>query len=196
MAGAEANQGGIQIRVVDREVLDTLDRIDRVAERPGAIMAAIAGYMVTAVQRHFETETGPDGRWAPLSPRTAARRIGRGRRGTENMLRVTNRLYSSITGEATDTSAAVGTNVAYAAAQFLGATIKMPAREQDIHLGRTNRGKRFVRASARRKETMRVSIGAHTIVIPARQALYLDDEDRAEILRIVEDGFRKEAVRP
>jgi phage virion morphogenesis protein len=186
---------GIQLRVVDQEVLATLDRIERVAARPAAIMSEIAAYMVTAVQRHFEREMGPDGKWAPLSPRTAAKRIGRRQRGTANILRVTKRLYSSITGESTDTTAAVGTNVAYAAPQFLGAKIDIPAREQDIHLGRTNRGRRFVRASAKRKETKRVQIGAHTITIPARQALYLTEEDRAEIIQIVEDGFRAEADR-
>lgn len=184
---------GIQLRVVDREVLETLDRIERLADKPAPIMSAIAGYMVTAVQQHFETETGPDGKWQPLSPRTAARRIGRRQRGTANILRVSNRLYSSITGESTDTEAMVGSNLAYAAAQFLGAAIKMPAREQDIHLGRTNRGRRFVKASAKRKETRRVQVGEHVITIPARQALYLNDDDRAEIVNIVEDGFRKEA---
>lgn len=192
MTGTD-NLGGIQLRVVDQEVLATLDRIERVAEHPAAIMSEIAAFLVTTVQRHFETETGPDGKWAPLSPRTAAKRIGRRRRGTANILRVTHRLYSSITGESTDNTAAVGTNVAYAAAQFLGAKINIPAREQDIHLGRTNRGRRFVRAAAKRKETMRVEVGAHTITIPARQALYLTDEDGAEIVRIVEHGFRAEA---
>ncbi|TIV69445.1 MAG: hypothetical protein E5V89_18745, partial [Mesorhizobium sp.] len=71
--------------------------------------------------------------------------------------------------------------------------VKIPAREQDIHLGRTNRGKRFVKASAKRKETKHVTIGAHTITIPARPYLYLDDEDEAEIREIVEDAFRAEA---
>lgn len=184
---------GIQLRVVDRDILATLDRIERLADRPAPIMSAISGYMVTAGQRHIETETGPNGRWQDLSSRTAAKRIGRRRRGSANMLRVTNRLYSSLTGEATDTTAAVGTNLDYAAPQFLGATINMPAREQDIHLGPSNRGRRFVKASAKRKETKRVKIGAHTVTIPARNALYLSDQDKAEILAIVEDGFRAEA---
>jgi hypothetical protein len=36
-------------------------------------------------------------------------------------------------------------------------------------------------------------IGAHTITIPARQALYLNEADRAEILHVAEDAFRAEA---
>ncbi|WP_190237917.1 phage virion morphogenesis protein [Mesorhizobium sp. M2A.F.Ca.ET.015.02.1.1] len=171
----------------------TLDRIERLAANPAAIMSEIASFLVTRTQRHFQTETGPDGKWQPLSPRTAARRIGRRQRGNAHILRDTGRLYQSITGEASDTEASVGTNVLYAAIHQLGGEVKIPAREQDIHLGRTNRGRRFVKASAKRKETMRVTIGAHAIEIPARPFLYLDDEDEAEIQRIVEDAFRAEA---
>jgi hypothetical protein len=41
---------------------------------------------------------------------------------------------------------------------------------------------------------MRVSIGEHTITIPAPPFLYLNDEPiEAEIERIVEDAFRAEA---
>lgn len=184
---------GIQLRVIDETVLATLDRVEQLTEHPAPIMSAIASFLVTATQRHFERESGPDGKWQPLSPRTAAQRIGRRRRGTANILRVTNRLYSSITGESSDTEAAVGTNLLYAAVQQLGGTINIPAREQDIHLGRTNRGKRFVKASAKRKETMRVQISAHTITIPARPYLYVTDEEGAEIIRTAEDAIRAEA---
>lgn len=187
---------GIQIRVFDQAVLDTLASVDRVAVAPEAIMSAIAAYLVTSTQRHFERETGPDGKWRPLSPRTAAKRIGRRRRGTANILRVTNRLYSSITGEATATEAVVGTNLVYAAIQQLGGDIQMGERQQAINLSTGKGRKRFVKASAKRKETRNVTVGAHTVVIPARPYLYLDDEDRAEILRIAEDGFRAEAGVP
>jgi phage gpG-like protein len=112
---------GIQLRVVDEAVMATLDRIERLATNPAAIMSAIATFLVSRTQRHFQTETGPDGKWQPLSPRTAARRIGRRQRGTAHILRDTNRLYSSITGEASDTEASVGTNVLYAAIQFSSA---------------------------------------------------------------------------
>ncbi|CDX19692.1 Mu-like prophage protein [Mesorhizobium sp. ORS 3359] len=184
---------GIQLRVVDQAVMATLDRIERLATNPAAIMAEIASFLVSRTQRHFQTETGPDGKWQPLSPRTAARRIGSRQRGNAHILRDTGRLYQSIVGESSDTEASVGTNVLYAAIHQLGGEVKIPEREQDIHLGRTNRGKRFVKASAKRKETMRVTIGAHTIEIPARPFLYLDKEDEAEIKHIVENAFRAEA---
>lgn len=184
---------GIQLRLVDEAVMATLDRIERLAENPGEIMASIASFLVSRTQRHFQTETGPGGKWQPLSPRTAAKRTGRRRRGTEHILRDTTRLYSSITGESSDTEAAVGTNLIYGAIHQLGGEVKIPAREQDLHFGKTNRGRRFVKASRKRKETVRVSIGAHTITIPARPYLYLDTDDQAEILHIAEDAFRAEA---
>lgn len=187
---------GIRLTVTDAEILATLDRVDRVAADPGAIMSDIAGYMVTATQRHIERERGPDGGWPRLSPRTAAKRIGRRRRGYANMLRVTGRLYASIVGEATSTEAIVGTNAVQAAILQLGGTIKMQPREQDIHLARTNRGWRFARAAAKRKVTRRVKVGAHSVTIPAREYLYVDRLDRDEIGRIAAEGFRRETGLP
>lgn len=185
---------GIVYRVDDSALLERLAAVDRVAANPGAIMEALAAYMVTAGERHIERETGPDGQpWPELSPRTAARRVGRRLRGTENMLRVSGRLYGSMTAQSTSTEAIAGTDLDYAAAQHEGATITMPAREQDIHLGRTNRGRRFVRAAAKRKQTLRVKVGAHTITIPPRPWLYLDADERTEMLEIAADGFRGEA---
>lgn len=184
---------GIQIRVTSETISKTLDAIERVAENPLPIMRDISVYMVQRGQRHIETETGPDGKWPRLSPRTAAKRVGRKLRGTGHILRVSGRLYSSITGEASATEAIAGSNAVYAAVQQLGGTVNIPERQQEIHLGKTNRGKRFVKASAKRKETRSVTIGAHTVTIPARGYLYLDEQDFAEIERIASDGFRREA---
>lgn len=184
---------GVQIRVDDRQAIETIDRVVRVAENPAAIMADIEAYLVFSTQRHIETERGPDGPWPRLSPRTANKRIGRRRRGYDHMLRVSNRLYSSITGDSGADFAAVGTNVIYGGVHQFGAVIDMPERQQDVHLS-TGRGRRrFVSAARKRKETRRVSIGAHQVSIPARPFLYLDETDRAEIERIAEDGLRREA---
>ncbi|RWC58919.1 phage virion morphogenesis protein [Mesorhizobium sp.] len=185
---------GIKLALNDQAVLDRLAQLTRAADNPQRAMEAIGAYMVTASQRRFQRETGPDGqKWQRLSPRTAQRRIGRAQRGYEHILRVKNRLYSSIVYEAEPDRVEIGTGVAYAAAQQLGAEIKIPAREQDVHLGQTNRGKRFVKASRKRKETMRVKIGAHTITLPARPYLGVDQADQAEILAIAEDFLRSEA---
>ncbi|TPJ83846.1 hypothetical protein FJ937_16525 [Mesorhizobium sp. B2-4-4] len=185
---------GIKLVLDDKAVLDRLGQLSRAAENPAAAMEAIGLYLVSATQGRFQRETGPDGRkWQRLSPRTANKRVGRSQRGYEHILRVKNRLYSSIVYDAEPNRVEVGTGVAYAAAQQLGARINIPAREQDIHLGDTNRGKRFVKASRKRKHTQRVKIGAHTITIPARPYLGVDADDQAEILAIVGDFLRTEA---
>lgn len=185
---------GIKLVLDDKAVLARLDQLARAADNPAGAMEAIGQYMVSATQRRFQRETGPDGqKWQRLSPRTANRRTGRSQRGYEHILRVKNRLYSSIVYDAKPEQVEVGTGIAYAAAQQLGAEIKIPAREQDIHLGKTNRGSRFVKASRKRKQTQRVKIGAHTIAIPARPYLGVDADDQAEILAIVEDFLRTEA---
>lgn len=184
---------GIRIVITDQEIGARLDAIDRVAADPSAIMSAIAGYMVTAAERHIQRETGPEGgKWPRLSPRTAATRIGRRRRGHEHILRRSGQLYKSLTAESGTDYAAAGTNVIYAGTHHFGASIERAARKQTVNLS-TGRGRRrFVSASAKRKETLRVSVGPHTITIPARPYLYLNDQDRAEILNIAADGLRRE----
>lgn len=184
---------GITLTVTDEQVMAALARLDRAADDQSPIMAEIAGYLVTATKRHIERERGPDGPWPKLSPRTANRRVtARRRRGYENMLRVSNRLYSSITGESDARSARAGTNVPYAAAQQLGASIDMPEREQTIHLS-TGKRRRFTRPGAKRSEARTVKVGAHTVRIPARPYLYLDAQDVAEIERIATEGLARQA---
>lgn len=185
---------GVRITIDDEAVNAALSRIEAAGRDTRPLMEAITGAMLFSVQRRFETETDPDGTpWAPLRPRTAARRI-RGRpRGTEHMLRVTNRLYSSITGEATDTQSTVGTNLAYAAAHQAGATIRRPARSATVRLRKVGGRTRFARRSHKRARDVDVTIGAHTIVIPARPYLGFSEDDRAEIGAIIEEHFGEAA---
>ncbi len=187
---------GVQIRVDEGNASATLSRVIGVAQNPAAVMSAIAGYLVTSTQRHFEKEKGPTGRWPALSPRTAEKRIGKRRRGTANMLRVSGRLYSSIVGESDQTEARVGTNVVYAAIHQFGGAIDMHARSQQAHFSTGKGRKKFVKASAKRKTSRWITIGAHQVKIPARPFLYLDDQDAKEIEQIAEDAFRAEAAQP
>lgn len=181
---------GFRISLDSDAVLDQLDRIDAVAASPDMVMSAIAGAMVTAAQRHIETETGPDGRWPALSPRTVNARRGRsGRRGPDNMLRVKGRLYASIVGESSATEAVVGTNAIQAAILQFGGTVKIPERQQDINLSLGKGRRRFVKASAKRKETRRVTVGAHGVTIPARPYIYLSEADVAGIVATAAEAF-------
>jgi phage virion morphogenesis protein len=190
---------GVQIQVDDQAVLATLSAAQRALANPAPIMAAIAPYLMFSTQRHIETERGPEGPWPRLSPRTANRRIGGRRRGFENMLRATNRLYSSITGDSGPDYAAVGSNLAYARIQQLGGTIDMPERHQTIYQNYDARKDRFdARFRAKRKSNFArdVKVGAHQVTVPARPYLYIDQTDRDEIERIAADVIRAEAALP
>ena len=187
----------VSFQIDDKELLDKLNLLAASSERPQAMMHAIGAAMVQSTQRRFEREMGPDGRpWPKLSPRTANKRLGRGRRGYAHMLRVTGRLYQSISYQADGVSVAWGTNVVYGPIHQLGGTIDMPARSQRIYLRKIRKGgktrNRFGKASHKTAEPRDVNVGPHTINIPARPYLGLSAADREEIIATAVDFYRKE----
>lgn len=187
---------GVQIRMEDEAVNAAIERVAKAGGDTGALMDEFAGAMLYAVERRFETETDPQGRpWAPLSPRTAAKRVRGRKRGREHTLRVSGLLYQSITGEASSREAAVGTNLVYAAIHHKGGTIGIPERSATvIHQIRGRQGEqrlgRFAKRRSKRAMARDVAIGAHSITIPARPYLGFSDEDRARLLEIAERHFR------
>lgn len=80
------------------------------------LMEAIGGEVENQVKRRIHTEAGaPSGEaWPKLSPRYAARKKG------GSLLQAEGYLLKSIVHEATDDSAAVGTNKPYAATHQFG----------------------------------------------------------------------------
>jgi len=184
---------GVQIRVRDAEVQATLSAAQRIVENTAPIMAAIAPYLVFSTQRHIETEQGPTERWDELSPRTAKQRIGNRLRGYENILRVSGRLYASITGDSGLDYAAVGSNLAYAKIHQLGGTVDMPERTQTIYQNYDARKDRFdARFRSKKKSNFarEVKVGSHQVDIPARPYLYIDQTDREEIEQTAVDVIR------
>lgn len=186
---------GVSFIIRDEEVDRGLGGAAAAGRDTAPLMEAIAGHLLFSSQRRFETETGPDGKkWAPLRPRTANRRIGRGRqRGTEHILRVSARLYQSLTADAGPTEATVGTNLVYARPHQLGATIERAARRQTIRLRKVKGRTQFARKAHKRAREMEVSVKAHTITIPARPYLGFSAEDKAAIQQIVKD-FTEQSV--
>ena len=192
---------GVRITIDDDGVNAVLARVERAGVDTQPLMEEIAAAMLLSTQRRFETQTDPDGTpWQRLQPRTAARRVNRKgiRRGFDNILRVSNRLYSSITGEASANQAAVGTNVVYGAAHQFGAQISKPGRAATvIHEVHGRKGEkrlgRFSRRDRHRAIERDVTIGAHTVTIPARPWLGFSREDRDEIRAIVQDFYEAAA---
>lgn len=193
---------GIRVDVDDAQVRRALD----VAAAAGADMTrlhrAIAGHVLLTTQRRFERETGPGGvKWPAFAASTLARMSAR-RRADPKLLRDSVRLYDSLMPFSDSGSAAVGTNVVYAAIHQFGGDISQAARSQQVHVRdaavgaattkdgrRVGSKRRFASAKSRAKSrrTEWVTLPERTIRIPARPYLGIDEVDRAEILRIVAD---------
>lgn len=184
---------GASIIVDDAVVLEAIDDLARRADDRWPLMSSIGGYLVTAAQRRIERETGPgDVKWGRLSPRTANKRVNGRARGYDHMLRVSGRLYGSLTSASDNDSAEAGTNAVYAGPQQFGAEIVQHARSQRIyrfHDKRTDRIDYRFRSRSRSNFESWATIGEHKVTIPARPFLGFDDVDRGEVIQIVADYY-------
>lgn len=190
---------GVSFSLDDKTALEGLARLKRAAGDLQGAMHALGGHFVFSTQRNIETETAPDGqKWRPLSPRTAERRIGRGRgarmRGYGHILRVTARLYQSVSYQVLSDGVEWGSNLVYARIHQLGGDIDMPARQATVYLKNIRRrGNRFVRFNTRGAESRIASIRGHCIHNPARAFLGISAYDRQEVPNIIADHLRREA---
>lgn len=189
---------GVSFSLDDKEAQGALAQLERAAANPEGAYHAIGAHFVFSTQRNIEQETAPDGqKWRPLSPRTAAKRIGRGRsarqRGFNHILRVTARLYQSISYTVVPGGVEWGSNLVYARIHQLGGTIDMKPRAGTVSMRNIrNKGNRFVRAGSKGAATRAVQIRGHKIHIPARSYLGLSAYDRQAVPEIVADHLRQE----
>ncbi|MBJ3783413.1 phage virion morphogenesis protein [Devosia sediminis] len=190
---------GVSFSLDDKEAQEALAQLERAAANPEGAYHAIGAHFVFSTQRNIEQETAPDGqKWRPLSPRTAAKRIGRGRaarrRGYNHILRVTARLYQSISYGVVPSGVEWGSNLVYARIHQLGGTIDMKPRTGTVSMRNIRkRGNRFVRAGSKGAESRVVQIRGHQVRIPARPFLGISAYDRQAIPEIVADHLRQEA---
>jgi len=181
------------LTIEDLVVNQALARVEAAGGDTSALMAEISGAMLFSVQRRFETETSPEGAaWPRHHPRTAKARAKRSRKNeavTPKLLRDSNRLYSSIVAEASDTEAATGTNLVYAGIHQTGGTITQYAQSRKVRFRKVGRKVQFAKKAHKRVFEKPVTFGTRTIAIPARPYLGFSDEDRADILAIAEAHF-------
>ncbi|MBO0346040.1 phage virion morphogenesis protein [Roseibium sp. CAU 1637] len=186
------------ITIEDAQINAALSRVAEAGGETGALMNEIQAAMLFSVQRRFETESAPDGTpWQRHAPRTAkarAKRKTHGRSGgtgpiTPKLLRETNRLYKSISGEATKTEASVGTNLVYAAIHQTGGTVTQYPQSRKVKFRKVGTQTLFAKKAHKRAFEKPVTFGERTIVIPARPYLGFSDEDRATILVIAENHY-------
>lgn len=153
----------------------------RLADARG-MWAQVGASLVTSTQRRFEESRAPDGSIWPPSLRVLAH-------GGKTLID-TARLMQSITFNAFDDGVEVGTNVVYAAIHQFGGQITVPERQQTLHFKtskRTGQKLQGFRKAGKADVHVATTIPAHSVTIPARPFLGLDDDDDREIMAIAAD---------
>lgn len=175
---------GASISLSD-ELQPVISAIGVTVQHPGRLTEAWAAYMLYSTQRRFQTETGPDGvKWKPLARRTTLAKVRGRRRGASNMLRVTTRLYSSLTTYSDELEAAVGTNLIYAGPHQFGGEITQYARSQRTSFKKVRGRLRFAKRGSRGSTERNITIGEHIVRIPARPYLGFSADDQARLVEI------------
>ncbi|SOZ12075.1 phage virion morphogenesis protein [Cupriavidus taiwanensis] len=161
------------------------------SKRP--VMRRVAGVMADAVEENFAQQGRP--KWLGLAPAT------RKRRGDGKILEDSGRLASSIVSQVDSDSAAVGTNVRYAAIHQFGGEITRAAHSGWVRLrtdargnllrqgekGRASRLAVFAKDSHKRVRTVRFTTDGSKVKIPARPFLALTQADADNIEQTVSD---------
>jgi len=166
----------ITVEIDTAEVRDVFARLSRLVRDFRPVMEEIGSYLVSSTLIRFEDQKGPDGR--PWKPSERARRQG------GQTLRDTGRLMQSITYRASRRQVEVGTNVIYAPVHQFGAEIR-PVRAKWLRFpepgtdpDRADRDNPHWRFAKR-------------VYIPPRPFLGVDDDDRAEVVAIVEGAIER-----
>lgn len=172
----------IEARIDDRDVTRTLGRLARKVSDLRPIMRVISGVMLDAVHENFEQQGRPNP-WK--KSKRASQTSGR-------TLQDTNRLYRSILAQSDSTSARVGTNVAYAAAQHFGFKGRVTARVAAHRRKQASRDQK----QGRKKTASGVSfVRAHTRTVnmnlPSRPFLVLADDDTRRIVERMKSYLEK-----
>ncbi len=180
----------IEVETDDAALQASFRRLTATLDDLRPVMDEIGQSLVASVIDRFERERGPGGGpWKPSA------RATRGKRGRGQTLTDTGRLRASITHRAGRDAVEVGTNVAYAAIHQFGGQIERRARNQVLAFRARGGGFASRKSTrARKAGAVRVAfaqIGAHSIDMPARPFLGIDEDDRASILRIVSRAIER-----
>ena len=141
----------------------------------------IAEYLHQSTDSRARRQVGPDGSpWAPLSPRTLARKKG------NKTLREGGALLDTLRHQVAGDELQFGTDRPYGAIHQFGGKIEHAARSQQVYFKEKGGvvGNRFVKKS-KSNFAQWVSHGARTTQMPARPYLGLSAEDETEVLEIV-----------
>ncbi|MBK5005279.1 phage virion morphogenesis protein [Pseudomonas sp. S32] len=163
--------------------------LELLVERLGSLRTPlndIAEYLHISTDSRARRQIAPDGSpWAPLSPRTLARKKG------TKILRDSGALLDTLRHQVSDDGLDFGTDRPYGAIHQDGGKIEHAARSQQVYFKEKGGvvGNRFVKKS-KSNFAQWVTHGARSVEMPARPYLGLSSEDEAEILEIVSDYLK------
>lgn len=190
--------GNGPIEVDDKGVVNLLNELKARMSDLTPVMGAIGQRIQSSVQQNFEVGgrwsgivksfLGGSAKWKELKPATKKRKA---KAGKEKTLIMSGILKNSISSTVTPDSVTVGTNVPYGAIHQFGGDIYVGARtvktrhrtDAKGNLLRQDGFKNLVKfASAKHKRVKErfYSAEAHTIHIPARPFLVIQEEDFAQ----------------
>jgi phage virion morphogenesis protein len=156
----------IEVTVDDRALRGALDRLIALGRDASPVMRQIARLGESATRKRFRTQTGPDGqRWAPS---------GRVRDEGGRTLVKSGALRDSLSSRADGFRAEWGVNRIYAAIHQFGGTIR-PKKDKTL---------RFRLPGMGGKPGAFVSV--KQVKIPARPYIGVSDDDREDILDLLE----------
>jgi phage virion morphogenesis protein len=178
-------------------IVDELDspakiaRLDAALSEPKALLRELGEYLLGSTKDRFKSQLAPDGTgWQALTPRYLKRK----HRNKDKILTLRGHLRSQIAYQLEgDATVAVGSALKYAAIHQHGGEISRQARQAEIFRKQNKAGKLsrlFSKKKAKGAVATRVTIGAHTIKIPARPFLGLSDADRGELQARTQDFLR------
>lgn len=151
---------GIQIKLESRQVSDAIDRIIELGQNPIPMNRAIASMLVAAQPKHISEQEDEFGnKWVPLKASTIAIKQRLGYSTTLALVR-TGEMAGSFTSIVRSDEIAVGTPKRQAPVQFFGTEGLTEALGV---YGLSGRGK---------------------VSIPAREFLYVNEEEEDEMLKI------------
>lgn len=163
----------VRVTVNVTPVMQKLGSLSQKLDGLRPLLEDVKGRLLLSTQQNF-TASGRPKAWMPLAASTIANRRGTSHR----ILRDTGRLQNSITSRIENRSVIVGSNVVYARIHQEGGTIRVPEVRP-----RNARVLRFV-VNGQIVYTRRAR--AHTVRIPARPYLLLQESDKTYIRNAIE----------
>lgn len=182
-----------RIEINDASLLEGLRRLQGQLRDLTPVMRQLSEIMIAASQKAFERRADPatGAAWTPLSASRQRQRAKKGR-SAMNILQDSGLLVGSIgrpgiygVRQIGPFSALVGTNVPYAAAHQMGATIKREAAPMQVRLRMKKGRSQFAGKRHKRVRVLDVVRRAYTIRIPARPFLGVGEADLEKMRKAV-----------